>query len=268
MKAAKERAIQDKGGVPLEEGEKWLLTTKACHDLLNDRAEYRRKLVAHETKVEEFKMVRRGNKTLPGDLVCDLMTDTMAHRLLRDDETGLGGKNLRQELLKKESEVGDVAHVIMAANRFKNKGRAYGNSAAQRRAKKKKEKEDVPRYGYPTFTYLESSSEHNKTCAVGGEKDIKVVQDDMVVQEDIVNEEDNKGKVQINMSSEIEGLKEDIEHQEVEGITNVTAKTSEDRHHHQVLNHFKQVAHKGLSQKKLRDCRLRLLSFSNITPPY
>eukprot|EP00615_Pteridomonas_danica_P005413 CAMPEP_0114360816 /NCGR_PEP_ID=MMETSP0101-20121206/24152_1 /TAXON_ID=38822 ORGANISM="Pteridomonas danica, Strain PT" /NCGR_SAMPLE_ID=MMETSP0101 /ASSEMBLY_ACC=CAM_ASM_000211 /LENGTH=76 /DNA_ID=CAMNT_0001505251 /DNA_START=126 /DNA_END=353 /DNA_ORIENTATION=+ len=76
MKAAKERAIQDKGGVPLEEGEKWLLTTKACHDLLNDRAERRRRLIAHEKKEDELKMVRRGRSTLPGDLVCEIMSDT------------------------------------------------------------------------------------------------------------------------------------------------------------------------------------------------
>ena len=63
MQAARERAVRDKGGVPLDTGEKWLLTTKACHDLLKDREEALRFRLSGEKVAEERKMVRRGRKT-------------------------------------------------------------------------------------------------------------------------------------------------------------------------------------------------------------
>ena len=151
MQAARARAVHDHGGTPLGDGEKWLLTTKACHDLLTDRADWLRARRAQVDKRDDSKMVRRGRKTLPGDRVDQIMAEAISNRLLRDDETSLGGRDLRSEVLTKQSKFSKGARKIVMLNRMTH----LSSMSSGKASTKKQHDDDVPKFGYPTFTYFE-----------------------------------------------------------------------------------------------------------------
>ena len=151
MKAAKERAVRDNGGVPLEAGERWLLTTKACHDLLTERTNWHATRRAAKDELDNLKMIRRGRKTLPGDLVGGIMIETVSNRLLRDEETGLGGRDIRTELLKRQSKLQGVAKEVIAAKRLSSLSKMTGG----KKGKKPAGEQDVPKFGYPAYAYFD-----------------------------------------------------------------------------------------------------------------